>query len=117
MMNRYIFRFGYCTPLQWKGNEANGWDDEASSAFIVVADSEEAALKMGAEAAEVAVAAMFVRDGWPSPTPSWKAADFAHWLERLSSGVFSEEQLAALPVIAEDDVCRAGELLPLPPPA
>lgn len=81
----------------------------------MVADSEEVALKTGAEAVEVAVAAMLVREGWPSPTQSWREAELAHWLEPLSSGVFSEDQLAALPVIAKDDACRAGGILRLSP--
>lgn len=103
-MARYLFRFGYCTPAQWLGNEAHGWDDESSSAFFVIADSPEAALAWGTEVAEAFAHHLFRAAAWAGPIPSWKEARFAHWIEESPERVFSFDVLEHLPVV------RAGEL-------
>jgi hypothetical protein len=103
-MARYLFRFGYCTPSQWAANEAHGWEDESSSAFLVEADSPEAALAWGAEVAEAFVQALFAADGRAVGALSWKEARFAHWLEDSPEDAFPPEHLRKLPVV------RVGEL-------
>jgi hypothetical protein len=97
-MNKFLFCFGYCNPRQWTDNEAHGWDDESSSAFLVAADSEAAALARGIELAESALTQLFTSEGWEDP-PSWTEANFAHWIEPTPSERFTDEQLSKVPVV------------------
>lgn len=97
-MQRFLFRFGYCTPGQWKANQAHGWDDESSSAFFVQADDEETALSWSCEVAERFVRSQFEKAGW-TDIPSWKKAQFAFWIEAEPALTFSPESLGRLPKV------------------
>lgn len=103
-MPKYLFRFGYCTPKQWFANEAHGWDDESSSAFVVEAESPEAALAWGKEVAEAFSLSLFRAESRAVDTPSWKEAQFAHWIEESDKESFPAAQLEKLPIV------RVGEL-------
>jgi hypothetical protein len=98
-MERYLFRFGYCTPPQWTANEANDWDDESSGAFLVAAKDKEEALAWGQEVAERYVRLQFESAGWVAP-PSWKEAAFANWIEQSPEKAFSAAELALLPLVS-----------------
>lgn len=98
-MRTFVYRFGYCTPAQWAANEAHGWDDESSSAFLVQAQSVEEALAWGDKVANAFVAWLFARDGKVPPT-SWSEAEYASWIEEEPAAVFSPESLQELPVVA-----------------
>lgn len=97
-MQRFLFRFGYCTPAQWRSSETHGWDDESSGAFFVTTDSQETALALGCEIAEQFVAYQFKLAKF-DPIPSWRASDFAFWIEDNPISSFSAEQLAQLPEV------------------
>ena len=103
-MDKFLFRFGYCTPQQWQANEANDWDDESSAALFIVAPSADAALDWGTEVANAFVRKQFEIADWKGPIPTWTEGRFAHWIEELPAAHFSQEQLARLPVV------RTGEL-------
>jgi hypothetical protein len=98
-MHTFVFRFGYCTPLQLQGSEAHGWDDESSSAFVVRAESSADALHWGQKVADAFVAQLFAESGRVQST-TWSDANFANWIEENPSAVFSDAELAALPVVA-----------------
>ncbi len=98
-MGKYLFRFGYCTPAQWALNETQGWDDESSFAFYVVADTSECALSWGREISEAFLQYLFASANWQSEIPSWKSARFAHWIEEFPETVFSLEDLNNLPEV------------------
>lgn len=98
-MNRFLFRFGYCTPKQQDGNEHHGWDDESSLAVFIEADSEVAALAWGSEIAEHYVKSLYLAEGRGGDVRSWKEGNFAHWIEEVPDTEFSDQQLKALPVV------------------
>ena len=98
-MNRFLFRFGYCTPAQWASNNAHGWDDESSGAFFVKAESADAALDAGREVAEQFVRNLFVKAN-SSEIPSWKASEFAFWIEENPLEAFAEKALQQLPEVS-----------------
>ena len=100
-MRKFLFRFGYCTPLQLAGNEAHGWDDESSGAFFVEAHSTEDALRWGREVADAYVEFQFKKEGRQQDV-RWLDGDFANWIEENPAGAFSEEQLRVLPTVAFD---------------
>ncbi len=97
-MKVHLFRFGYCTPRQWAANEANGWDDESSSAFLVRAESADDALSWGCEVADKYVSRQFELEGW-TEIPSWKASGFASWIEDDPAAEFPDG-VEGLPVVA-----------------
>jgi hypothetical protein len=97
-MEKFVYRFGYCTPMQWEANEAHGWDDESSGAFVVYADTRDAALRWGHEVAGAFVAWLFEVGGQLQPR-SWAESHFAAWIEEIPTPAFSEEGIQALPVV------------------
>lgn len=46
-VGKFVYRFGYCTPLQWAANDEDGSDDESSCAVVIHADTAEDALLWG----------------------------------------------------------------------
>jgi hypothetical protein len=94
----FIFRFGYCTPKQWKGNRAHGWDDESSGAFVIHADDAERALYWGCVVVTAFVTWLFKSIGEQEHAP-WNDAEFANWIEEDPSAVFSAEQRRSLPTV------------------
>ncbi|MCX6952965.1 MAG: hypothetical protein NTV51_12485 [Verrucomicrobia bacterium] len=79
-MNRYFFRFGYCTPAQAKGNLAHGWDDECSAGVYIRADTPEEALAWGCEIADRLVQHLFEQAG-ETDFLSWTESQFARWID------------------------------------
>jgi hypothetical protein len=93
-MKRFMYRFGYESPVEWQQNREYGSDFESSSAFWVEADSADDALAWGREVSEALVRELFMRSGWVSEIPSWKASAFAHWIEEPPSDDFTADDLA-----------------------
>ena len=91
-MSRFLFCFGY------QPDSLQDTDDEYTQCVWILAASESEALSWGREVAEAYVVAH-----WPS-LPSWKASNFAHWIEH--------DDAQALRWARENPVpeCRAGEL-------
>lgn len=102
-MKSYLFRFGFCTPGQWRDNDLHGWDDESSSALFIDSETEEDALNWGREVAEEFCRSLFLDAHWEGVIPSWKAAGFAHWIEG-SPSQFSFEQLSELEHVKSGDM-------------
>ena len=98
VVQNFLFRFGYCTPVQWDSNRTHGWDDESSSAFFVYADNAEDALSWGCEVAERYVRHQFEKARW-TEIPSWKEAQFAFWIDETPTVEFSPEGLGELPKV------------------
>ena len=100
-MNKYLFCFGYCFPEQWIQNELHGWDDEDSIGFFVIAPNREAALAWGREVAEGFVTHLFAEsEAWTEEPPSWKEAEFAHWIiDEPYPKEYTNSFLATVPVI------------------
>jgi hypothetical protein len=97
-MAKYLFRFGFCTPVQWKANEEHGWDDESSKAFFVEAATLDCAESWGCEVAEAFCYRLFKKAGWDKDIPSWKDSGFAFWIETQITS-FPIEYLNNLPVV------------------
>ena len=97
-MPKYLFRFGYCTPHQWKDNEEYGWDDESSDAFFVVAKNRKSAEVRGCEVVEVLCRKLFEKAEWNCEIPSWKNSGFAFWIEKDHNAI-PEEFLKEYPVV------------------
>ena len=72
----FVFRFGYETPALAASNAHGGWDDEFSEYVVIDAPDEAAALEWGCEVAERFVQGL--------SGESWRAGNFAHWIEPLS---------------------------------
>jgi hypothetical protein len=108
MMTRYLYRFGFLTPAQWRANEEHGWDDESSSAVFILADSSDLALEWGRQISEQFVQSLFAADGWSGTPPSWIQSSFAHWIEP------SPEVMAALegtiPTVRYGETPQLGQL-------
>ena len=102
-MQRFLFRFGYCTPVQWEANRIHGWDDECSSAFFVHAENAAEALSWGCEVAERYVHNQFETAGW-AVIPSWKEANFAFWIDETPTVEFSPESLGKLPKVMVNQI-------------
>lgn len=98
-MARFLFRFGFCTPQQWKGNEIQGWDDESSEAFFIEASSHDEALSWGCKVAESFTRSLFRAAGWDREIPSWEDSGFAYWIEKDPEAVFSSDALVAVPEV------------------
>jgi hypothetical protein len=102
-MQRFLFRFGYSTPAQWKSNQTHGWDDECSGAFFVYADRSEDALWWGCEVAERFVQYQFEQAGW-NEIPGWKESQFAFWIDENPALTFPIESLTQAPEVAFNNV-------------
>ena len=80
----FVFCFGYETPRQAIANAERGWDDEDSEYVLIEAPNEAEALKWGCELAERFVQSL--------GGASWKAGNFAHWVELLSDCPWASER-------------------------
>lgn len=99
----HLFCFGYQNPVLAAAQRDHGWDGEASSCFIVRAESAEAALAWGKEVVEKLIHQMFTEAKWDGDPPSWKEARFGHWVED------DEEELedldpASVPALSEGEM-------------
>lgn len=70
--------FGYESPVEREVNERDGTDFESSQPVVIDAPDEAAALAWGCEVAERFVQQMCGE--------SWRAGNFAYWVEPLSDG-------------------------------
>jgi hypothetical protein len=77
VMPAFVFQFGYESPAERAVNEQVGTDLESSQWVLIEAPDEVAALSWGREVAE-----RFVQQ---SCGESWRAGNFAHWVEPLSA--------------------------------
>lgn len=75
----FLFRFGFESPAQQRSNNARGWDDEDTRAVFIESGDADQAMSWGREIAEAFVQRLWAVEG--EPAPSWKQAQFAHWLE------------------------------------
>ncbi len=104
-MPKFLFRFGFCTPEQWRANETHGWDDESSEAFFIESESREVALSWGCAVAESFSRSLFESAGdHGGKIPSWVEAGFAYWIEEDPAAVLSLQELEQFPTV------RLGEM-------
>lgn len=75
-MPTFVFRFGFESPVERDSNERYGTDFESSQFVVIEAPDEAAALDWGCEVAE-----RFVQQACGV---SWRAGEFARWVEPLS---------------------------------
>jgi len=80
-MSEYLYRFGFEAPGQRLANDKYGWDDEASYAFFIEAETAEQAFEWGREISEAFFHYIYLESGWAGPLPSWKEIGYAHWIE------------------------------------
>lgn len=80
---RYLFRFGFESPDEFKSNRAGGWDDQSSEAIWINAPSTEEALAWGRSVADQFVRRLF--EMAEVEGCSWLAGGFAHWIENEAS--------------------------------
>ena len=102
---RYLFRFGFESPEEFKANRAGGWDDESSEAIWINAPSPEDALVWGCSVADQLVRRLFEMAGVEGC--SWLAGGFAHWIENEAAVL---EWARASPEILEADFGRMPDL-------
>src|SRR5262245_53681368 len=93
-MRKYLYIFGYETPEQHLANAENGWEDEDTQAVFIISESESEALEWGREIAE-----RFVSWLYQDETVSWKAMNFAHWIEQEPEVRIPLEQLNRIPSV------------------
>lgn len=76
--HEFLFCFGYETPGQTRANDSHGWDDENTQAVFIKASSMEEAISWGFEIAE-----RFVDELYRAAhrSFSWKAGEYAWWIE------------------------------------
>jgi hypothetical protein len=93
-MTRFLFVFGYESPVERTTNSREGTDFESSCAVWVRADSEGEALRKGRDYAERFVRQQFEHAG-VGVFPGWVEGDFAHWIEHKPLDRFSGIALEA----------------------
>ncbi len=100
-MNKYLYIFGYETPLQKRDNALHGWDDEDSAAVFIVASSKQQALEWGHTIAKRFVGALFDRGFLTDPDQdtNWDENAFATWIDNDDAKNYSGEQLRAIPTV------------------
>ena len=79
-MARFLFVFGYESPVECATNSREGTAFESSNAVWVLADSEDEALQKGRDYAERFVRQQFQQTGAVG-FRGWTEGDFAHWIE------------------------------------
>jgi hypothetical protein len=77
MEKEHLFIFGYEDPSERRSNAEHGTDFESSAAVKIVAPDAAKALEWGREIAERFVATLY-----EDATVSWKAGNFAAWIEK-----------------------------------
>ena len=92
-MPKYLFTFGYETPIQAKNNNQYGLDDEDSLNVFIKAENELQALEWGREIAED-----YVRKLYQDPAISWKAQGFSHWIEK-NLEKYGQKALSKIPTV------------------
>lgn len=92
---RHLYVFGYQTPRQTQQSSGGASDDEESAALFIDAPSRSEALAWGREVSEA-----FVRRLYRDDKISWKAWNYAHWIEDLPSARFSAAELAGVRTVS-----------------
>lgn len=87
-MTRFLFVFGYESPVERTTNSRAGTDFESSSAVWVRADSEDEALQKGRDYAERFVRQQF-QHAEVGDFLGWTERNFAHWIESKPLDRFS----------------------------
>jgi hypothetical protein len=97
-MKRFLFVFGYQSPVECATNVTQGTDFESSNAIWVWADSEEDALQKGRDYANQFVRRLYQEDQQAGKTdlPNWVEDGFAHWISRNPIKEFSGVALDTL---------------------
>lgn len=103
-MKRYLYLFGYESPVEREENIEHGTDFESSSAFWVEAESADDALRWGREVSDAMVHEYFLRSGWTRDIPNWKEEGFAHWIEDNPLPEFTPEYLSNLLVVRQGEM-------------
>lgn len=91
-MMEYLYIFGYEFPAQRLANDKHGWDDEDSYAFFIEAESPDHALNWGEEVSEAFCKFLYEESGWRGAIPSWKADEYARWIESKPEVIESARQ-------------------------
>lgn len=104
---RYLYIFGYETPMQRENNAAHGWDDEDSAAIFIVAETEQQALEWGH-----AISKKFVDDLSSGQSAIWDENRFAAWVDHDYAKNFSARQLRAIPIVRYGEYPDVGAMLP-----
>jgi hypothetical protein len=94
-MKRFLFAFGYESPVERTTNSKEGTDFESSCAVWVQAESEAEALQKGREYAEGFVVRQFQQAG-VTDFPGWVRGEFANWIEQEPLDRFSGMALEML---------------------
>lgn len=97
-MTKFLFVYGYESPIDWQFNCRFGTDGESSGTIWIEAKTETDALTTGREFAEQCTASLFA----PYPDilfSGWAAADYAHWIEHHPFERFSGLALEIIPEI------------------
>ena len=88
---RFVYGFGFETPIQRANNRAKGWDDEDSAALMIESDSEDEALRWGR-----AVAEAFFQWIYQDPEESWAAGFYVDYLEPETASSWTVTDLVHL---------------------
>jgi hypothetical protein len=91
MVVRHLYVFGYQTPRQTEHSSPGASDDEESAAVFIDAPSRSDALAWGREVSDA-----FIRRLYNDEQISWKAFNYAHWIEDLPSSRFTAADLAGV---------------------
>ena len=94
-MNRFVFMFGYESPIEHETNIRSGTDFESSEAVWVRAISEREAMQRGRVYATAFVAQQFAQAG-VTDFVGWAEGNFSHWVEREPENRFSASELEAM---------------------
>ncbi len=93
-MNRFLFIFGYESPVERLSNKRHGTDFESSEAVWIAATSESEAMSKGRAYAKGFVAGAY-REAKSSNKVSWDEG-FAHWISKKPEEEFPESDLTSL---------------------
>ncbi len=94
-MNRFLFIFGYESPVERDSNQQHGTDFESSKAVWISAANEEEAMSKGRFYANDFVATIY-RDEKKPDEVTWSEAGFAYWISKKSAEDFPGADLTTL---------------------
>ena len=99
MSTKFLYLFGYESPVEFQSNADAGTDFESSAGVWISGETEEQALHWGRSVAEHFVAWLFERSG--NKPYSWADAQFADWIETDRSVV---NAAATFPTVATGEL-------------
>lgn len=106
VMKRFLFVFGFESPVEFQCNLEADTDFESSEAVWVVAETPEEAFEGGRIYAEERVAALFERCGEPK-FPGWSEAGYEHWILDNPAEEFPPHIVETFPEIRANAVASA----------